>query len=98
MSEKSRRVAPAAPTSAVILPVGSNFYLLDEIKAVVEILDGEDRFLPATCLPHDKSIHSVSEEGFLETLGAKSDDVWSADFLQGRQRVSEVPMIHHNFY
>jgi hypothetical protein len=76
------RLTPKTPPT-VIITVGRSSYLLDEVKAVVDGLDGEERYLPATSLLHSDFDGIESEEAILATFKAIDDDVWSADFLEG---------------
>ncbi|KAI1860850.1 uncharacterized protein JN550_011165 [Neoarthrinium moseri] len=68
---KRRRLALEAPPPTIIVDVGEKPYLLDQVQAVVNPLDGEDRFIPTTCLDASQGV-----------AGFDLDDVWSDKFLK----------------
>ncbi|KAH8202993.1 hypothetical protein TruAng_002827 [Truncatella angustata] len=70
----------AAPQASVVVSIGGDLFLLNELKAVVEPLEGDERYLPATC-----SLNGQFARELLQPTNSRliyDDDTWPSEFLE----------------
>ncbi|ETS75888.1 hypothetical protein PFICI_12832 [Pestalotiopsis fici W106-1] len=76
----------SGPQFTITVRIGGNFYLLDELKAVVESIEGEERYLGAVPLQRRHAGEKAAAE-VLDINHDSLDSVWSGEELDFHQVV-----------
>ncbi|KAI1335997.1 amidase signature domain-containing protein [Xylariaceae sp. FL0016] len=66
-----KQQSPLASPPTITVAVGGSPYLLDQVRAVVDVVGNEDRYIPATFLGGSREISKFED-----------DDVWIDSFLE----------------